>query len=235
MNEKIVKTFFACLEKFQNLENRNVKDTYILIYKTALGYNLYFGLASNNHKELSKLINNEEEIFKANYQSLLVPNSGVFLSSVSEEELNNILYAYNMKYSVTKAPTLSTYEKENFIRLRTHPTLDIKAQIFMSFSNAPSSIEEHLKGTMDKFFKLESLKPEEKNQMIKLNRARNYQDYMTMFSLICANERNNPIRKAYNITPTEFLEYSSSLTSKKILIKENTKGNFENAEDFLKR
>ena len=57
MNEKNIKTFFACLEKFQNLENRNGRDTYILIYKTALGYNLYFGLASNNHKELSKLIN----------------------------------------------------------------------------------------------------------------------------------------------------------------------------------
>ena len=51
MNDKNVKTFFTCLEKFQNLKNRNDRDIYILIYKATLGYNLYFGLASNNPQE----------------------------------------------------------------------------------------------------------------------------------------------------------------------------------------
>ena len=235
MNEKNIKTFFACLEKFQNLENRNGRDTYILIYKTALGYNLYFGLASNNHKELSKLINGREEVFKENYQNLLVPNSGVFLASVSEEELNGILYAYNMKYSVTTSPTLSTYEKEDFIRFRTHPGLEVKAQIFISPSNAPASIEEHIKGTKDKFFKLESLKTEEKYQMVKLNSTRNYQDYITMLKLINANERKNPIRKAYNFTPNEFLEYSASIIQRKIPAQKDIEVDFENALDFIRR
>ena len=235
MNEKNIKTFFACLEKFQNLENRNGRDTYILIYKTALGYNLYFGLASNNHKELSKLINGREEVFKENYQNLLVPNSGVFLASVSEEELNGILYAYNMKYSVTISPTLSTYEKEDFIRFRTHPGLEVKAQIFISPSNAPASIEEHIQGTIDIFYKLESLKTEEKYQTIKLNSIRNYQDFVTMLNLISAHELKNPITKAYNFTPSEFLEYSSSIIQKKKITSKNIEEDFINALDFIRR
>ena len=196
MNDKNVKTFFTCLEKFQNLKNRNDRDIYILIYKATLGYNLYFGLASNNPQELSNLINAPEEEFKKNYQKLLIPHSGVFLANISEEELNNILYAYNMKYSVIKPPALSTYEKENFICFRTHPGLNAKAKIFISPSNAPTSIEEHIQGTIDIFYKLESLKTEEKYQTIKLNSIRNYQD---IFVLAAVYNRDRNSSSHYSI------------------------------------
>lgn len=235
MNDKNVKTFFTCLEKFQNLKNRNDRDIYILIYKATLGYNLYFGLASNNPQDLSNLINAPEEEFKKNYQKLLIPHSGVFLANISEEELNNILYAYNMKYSVIKPPALSTYEKENFICFRTHHGLNAKAKIFISPSNAPTSIEEHIQGTIDIFYKLESLKTEEKYQTIKLNSIRNYQDFVTMLNLISAYELKNPITKAYNFTPSEFLEYSSSIIQKKKITSKNIEEDFINALDFIRR
>ena len=71
--------------------------------------------------------------------------------------------------------------------------------------------------------------------MVKLNSTRKYQDYITMLKLISANERKNPIRKAYNFTPNEFLEYSASIIQRKIPTQKDIEVDFENALDFLRR
>ena len=238
---KNIELFFKVLDKMDILEakkNQNkIRNTSIFVFKGGVGYSIYFGVSNDLPKDIYNIAkSSEQEFTKEHYKKVFLPNTAIFLGTITEQELNTILFAFNKKYSVTTGPFKSNEDKEKVVSFRTHPETSTYASITIAIDNAPSAIKEHIRGTKDNYFKLNAMKDNDRRETVKISEICSPQDYVTMLNTIKYSEPENYLRKAYSFSYLEFMEYA--ITRKNSFnqnVDEKEIPEFIGAEEFLKR
>lgn len=235
---KNVEMFFNVLAKMNNLEvkkNQNkIRNTSIFIFKSGVGYSIYFGISNDLPKDISKIAkSSEQEFTKENYKKAFLPNTGIFLGTVSEQELNYILFVFNKKYSVTTGPFISDDRVTSF---HTSPETSTYASISISEENALQAMNEHIRGTKDNYFKLNAMTDKDRRETVNMSEIVSPQDYILMLDMIKLSEPENYLRKAYSFSYPEFIKYASTKRTRFTHnIEENKFEEFVTAEEFLGR
>ncbi len=236
---KNVEMFFNVLAKMNNLEakkNQNkIRKTSIFIFKSGVGYSIYFGISNDLPKNISKIAkSSEQEFTKENYKKAFLPNTGIFLGTVSEQELNYILFVFNKKYSVTTGPFIS--DDDRVTSFHTSPETSTYASISISEENALQAMNEHIRGTKDNYFKLNTMTDKDRRETVNMSEIVSPQDYITMLDMIKYTKVENYLRKAYSLSYLEFMEYA---LKRRNTFSSNILGNnfkeFVTAEEFLRR
>ena len=204
-----IELFFQVLEKMNNLEAKKsqniIRKTAIYIFKNRYGYNLYFGLQTDLPQAYQMAKKSEQEFTSNSYKKVFLQATGVFLGTITEEELNYILFIFNKKYSVTKGPFPSDLDKEHIIRFDTNVDTLINTSIFISEENAPQAINEHMRGIKDNYFRLHKMDREER-KLIHMNATLSPQDYLTMLEIMKYYNPKDYLIKAYKLSYLEFME-----------------------------
>lgn len=243
-----VETFFKVLKRMEQLEFKRVeyitRNTRIFIFKSSSGYNVYFGIDNDLSKDIygtaediyKTAKSSELEFVKENYKKVFLNGTGIFLGTVSEQELNNILFIFNKKYSVISGHFTSEIAKEKVVLFRTNSETSTYASIIISAENAPQAIDEHIKGTKENYFKLIMMNDRDRKEAVKMSEICSSQDYMAILNMLKDRNPKNYLTKAYSLSYLEVMEYA--ITSGNIFgrsVNENNAHGFIPAEEFLRR
>ena len=231
MKTKQIEIFFKVLEKFKQLENNHTSPLprLIFIFKNPLGYNIYFGIRKKEEKNLEKAANGTEEDFiKKYYEDILVPYTGVYQGNVSEDELDYILYIFNMKYI---GAIFHSFDKEE--KIIEFWSNQMNTTIYIPEKKGPTSIKEHVEGTKLNTMKYALMMPNEKTLSINQKKVLSIGDYIAILNYF-KNSKEPSILSAYRFTYQDFIKHILVLSSANPN-KENNSTHFETAEEFLKR
>ncbi len=243
-----VKTFFKVLKKMEQLESKRmgnvIRNTRIFIFKSNIGYSIYFGISNDLSKDIYETAediyetakSSELEFARENYKKVFLHGTGIFLGTVNEQELNSILFIFNKKYSVNSGHFTSEIAKEKVILFRTNSETSTDASIIISAENAPQAIDEHTKGTKENYFKLIMMNDRDRKEAVKMSEICSSQDYMAILNMLKDRNPKNYLTKAYSLSYLEVMDYA--ITSGNIFgrsINENDAHGFIPAEEFLRR
>jgi len=192
--------FFEILEKFRNYGAVIKGEISIPIFKGENdNYNMYF-LFNMKSINIENLMYEYDEYFCEEI-SHNPNNICISLPNVTKEELNYILFAFNMKYSVV-TNTLENFDEKEIISFCTNHNLSINYKIYVHKNTLKDDLLQHFEGTKYNFFKYNN-SLSSKTKVI-YNSKQSYEKYIEMLNHYILDELQ--IKEAYLCSYDEFEE-----------------------------
>lgn len=242
-----VEIFFKLLKRMEQLSFKKVgymtRNTRIFIFKSNNGYNVYFGISNTlgcDFYEIEEDVcetakSSELKFLKENYKKVFLFGARWYLT-VSEQELNSILFVFNKKYSVTSGHFTSEIAKEKVVFFNTNSGSLPSASIIISIENAPQAINEHIIGTNETYIKLITMNDRDRKETVKMNANCSVQEYMKILDMLKERNPKNYLIEAYSLSYLEVMEYAVTLGNLPNQSNgENITHGFTSAEDFIRR
>lgn len=232
-----VDVFFRVLERFNDFESKKygyIKNVEIIVFKNEKGYNIYFGLRNNDCLFFGEQVVRGEQNFVHNgINKAFLPNTGVYLENVSEEELDTILFVFNKKYSATLGffdSLKKIYNKSKIDTFSTSPELELYTTIWIDKNNSPLNINKHLLGSKDAYSKIMLKTAAIRKSEIWYNAKVDYNEYVEMLKTLKNLDATDYLALAYKLPYYAYFAYLNDLG-----ISTDGLNSLVSASEFLKR